>query len=191
MARVTKVRRAETEEHGDGTAVPALVFQQVGAVFRAHLGSGHVAAAAAHQFGGVVVGAAHVQFAPGFAPVVGLPDTIIYNIICDEKLKKKKINTQMINRKRTNTAEYNMIPTLLKIKRKVGKVPMVVVYCLNPATINRQKPQTQTFRVVMYKQYIIIIVIIAKNSKNITVTTVGGRRIEIRFNVRSMIVNLE
>lgn len=87
VARVAKVRRAEAEEHGHGTTVPALVFQQVGAVFRAHLGSGHVAAAAAHQFGGVVVGAAHVQFAPGFAPVVGLPDTIIYNIIRVEKLK--------------------------------------------------------------------------------------------------------
>lgn len=72
VARVAEVRGAEAEEHGHRAAVPALVLQQIGAVFGAHLGAGHVAAPAAHQLGRVVVGAAHVQLASGLAAVVGL-----------------------------------------------------------------------------------------------------------------------
>lgn len=75
MASVAEVRGAEAEEHGHGAAVPALVLQQVGAVLGAHLSAGHVAAPAAHQFRGVVVGAAHVQLASGLATVIGLRDT--------------------------------------------------------------------------------------------------------------------
>jgi len=72
VARVAEVSGAEAEEHGHGTTVPALVLEQIGAVFGTHLGAGHVAAPAAHQFRGVVVGAAHVQFATRFAAVVRL-----------------------------------------------------------------------------------------------------------------------
>lgn len=72
VAGVAEVRGAETEEHRHRTAVPALVLQQVGAVFGAHLSAGHVAAAAAHKLGRVVFGAANVQFASGFATVIGL-----------------------------------------------------------------------------------------------------------------------
>jgi hypothetical protein len=77
MASVTEVRRAETKENGHGTAVSALVLQQIGAVFRAHLGAGHVAAPAAHQFGRVVIGAAHVQLASSLASVIGLRREIL------------------------------------------------------------------------------------------------------------------
>lgn len=76
VARVAEVRGAEAEEHGHRTAVPALVLQQVGAVLGAHLGAGHVAATAAHQLGRVVVGAAHVQLAPGLAAVIRLRNAI-------------------------------------------------------------------------------------------------------------------
>lgn len=72
MTSVTEVSGAEAKEHGHGTTVPALVLQQIGTVFGAHLSAGHVAASAAHQFRGVVVGAAHVQFAACFAAVVRL-----------------------------------------------------------------------------------------------------------------------
>lgn len=53
VARVAEVRRAEAEEHGHRAAVAALVLEVVGSVAGAHLGPGHVAAAAAHQLGGV------------------------------------------------------------------------------------------------------------------------------------------
>lgn len=72
VAGVAKVRGAKAKEHGHRAAVTALVLQQIGAVFGAHLSTGHVAASATHQFRGIIVGPAHVQFAPRFAAVVGL-----------------------------------------------------------------------------------------------------------------------
>lgn len=72
VARVAKVRGAEAKEHGHRAAVPALVLQQVGTVFGAHLSAGHVAASAAHQLGRVVLGSANFQLASGLAAVVRL-----------------------------------------------------------------------------------------------------------------------
>ena len=55
MARVTEMSGSETEKYGHGTAISALVFQIVSAVFGTHLGSGHVTAASTYEFLGVVV----------------------------------------------------------------------------------------------------------------------------------------
>lgn len=77
MASVAKVCGAEAEEHGHGTTVTALVLEQIGAVFGAHLSAGHVAAPAAHQLRGVVFGAAHVQFATSFTAVVRLTNDVV------------------------------------------------------------------------------------------------------------------
>lgn len=75
VASVAKVRSSEAEEHSYRTAITALVLEQVGAMFGAHLSSGHVAAPTAHQFGRIVFSSTHVQLAPSFAAVVGLRST--------------------------------------------------------------------------------------------------------------------
>lgn len=73
VTRVAEVGFAEAEEDGDTAAVAALVLQEVGAVLGTELGARHVAAAAAHQLGGVVVvAAAQGRVAACLAAVVRL-----------------------------------------------------------------------------------------------------------------------
>ena len=45
---VTEMGGAEAEEHSDGAAIAALVLEEVGAVFRAHLSSGHIRTGPTH-----------------------------------------------------------------------------------------------------------------------------------------------
>lgn len=75
VASVAKVRRSEAEEHGYRTAITALVLEQVGSVFGAHLSSGHVATPTANQFFRIVIGPTHIQLAPSFTAVIGLQNT--------------------------------------------------------------------------------------------------------------------
>ena len=87
---VAEMGRAEAEEHGDGATVSALVLQVVGAVFGAHLGPGHVAAAAANQFLGVeIVRLTDIAVANGFAAVISLfafvTDVISVSVNCESR----------------------------------------------------------------------------------------------------------
>lgn len=49
VAHLTEVSRAEAEVHRHGAAVTALVLEIIHAVLRAHLGSRHIGAGAAHE----------------------------------------------------------------------------------------------------------------------------------------------
>lgn len=72
MTGLAKVRGSETEEYGHGTAKPALVLEEVGAVFGAHLGTSHIAATATNKFSRVERLAALLSVAACFTTVVGL-----------------------------------------------------------------------------------------------------------------------
>lgn len=69
VARVTKVRCAETEEDGHRTTIPALVLEEIGAVFGARLGARNVRTGAANQLLWVEF-VAGLRVASGLAAVV-------------------------------------------------------------------------------------------------------------------------
>lgn len=71
VTRVTEVRCAEAEEHGNGTAVAAFVLEEVSAVLRTHLGTRHVRTGSAHKLLRIEF-VAHLGVATGLTAVVGL-----------------------------------------------------------------------------------------------------------------------
>ncbi len=79
VAGVAKVSRTEAKEHGDRAAISTLVLEVIRAVFRAHLGPGDIAAAAAHKLFGVVVVAVFVV-AGSFSTVIGL-STLVARVV--------------------------------------------------------------------------------------------------------------
>ena len=81
MTRITEMGRPEAEEHCHRAAIATLVLQVVCTVFGTHLGAGHITAAPADQFFGIVVVAlASVCVALGFATVVGFP-TFVADVV--------------------------------------------------------------------------------------------------------------
>lgn len=80
MAGVAKVRGSKAKEHRHRATVAALVLEKVGAVFRAHFGSGDVAATAAHQLGGVKGLGSQLRVASRLTAVVGLL-ALVANVI--------------------------------------------------------------------------------------------------------------
>ena len=74
VASIAKVSCTKAEKDRHTATVATLVLQVVCTVFGTHLGAGHITAAPADQFFGIVVVAlASICVALGFATVVGFP----------------------------------------------------------------------------------------------------------------------